>query len=93
MVFTLLQIREAHRIGKKTEFEIYLKHGYTKIDFDAIDSVDMLKSYDNYHFLIALLNPLYEGKDDSEQANSQNEGSKQNKADEENKVGMPLTAV
>ena len=43
-----------------------MKHGYTKIDFDAIDSVDMLKSYDNYHFLIALLNPLYEGKDDSE---------------------------
>ena len=30
------------------------------IDFNEIESLDQLKSYDNYHFLIALLNPLYE---------------------------------
>ncbi len=58
-----IQTREAHRIKSQAKFDVCLRHGYSVIDFKELESVEMLKSYDNYHFLIALLNPLY--KEDS----------------------------
>ena len=45
------------------------------INFEEIESIEQLKSYDNYHFLIALLNPLYDSnQDDNNEKEQEEEG-------------------